>query len=53
MIMSMISVVSMPVAVEARSGDLSFKTVLLFCCVGLVASFGFIASGIDLSAGLM
>lgn len=51
--MSMISVVSMPVATESRSGDVSFKIVLLFCCVGLVASFGLMTQGIDLSAGLM
>jgi hypothetical protein len=51
--MSMISVVSMPVGVEARGGDVSFKMVLLFCCVGLVASFGLMIHGIDLSAGLM
>ena len=31
----------------------SFKTILLFCCAGLVASFGLMARGIDLSAGLM
>jgi hypothetical protein len=55
--MSMISVASMPVAVEARRIDASFKIVLLFCCVGLVASFGLMTQGIDLGidlgAGLM
>ena len=54
--MSMISIAAMPATIEARLADSSFssfKTILLFCCAGLVASFGLVASGIDLSAGLM
>lgn len=51
--MSMISLAAMPAAVETRVADSSIKTILLFCCVGLVASFGLMARGIDLSAGLI
>jgi hypothetical protein len=51
--MSMISLAAMPAAVETRLADFSFKTILLFSCTGLVASFGLMARGIDLSAGLM
>lgn len=51
--MSMISIAAMPVVVETRFADSSFKTILLFCCTGLVASFGLMAHGIDLGAGLM
>ena len=51
--MSMISLASMPVGVEARPADHAFKTILVFCCIGLVASFSLMARGIDLSAGLM
>jgi len=51
--MSMISLAAMPAAVETRFVESSFKTILLFCCAGLVASFGLMARGIDLSAGLM
>lgn len=53
MTMSMISLVAMPAAADTRPGDSSFKTILLFCCVGLVASFGVMAGGIDLGAGLI
>lgn len=51
--MSMISIAAMPAVVETRIADSSFKTILLFCCPGLVASFGLMAHGIDLGAGLM
>lgn len=51
--MSMISIAAMPAVVETRFADSSFKTILLFCCTGLVASFGLMAHGIDLGAGLM
>ena len=51
--MSMISLAAMPAVVGTRIADSSFKIILLFCCVGLVASFGLMARGIDLSAGLM
>ncbi|MBR0829686.1 hypothetical protein JQ596_29550 [Bradyrhizobium manausense] len=50
--MSMISLAAIPAAVESRTIDQSFKTLLLFCCVGLVASFGAMAAGVDLSAFL-
>ncbi|MDE5447168.1 hypothetical protein GWG65_38870 [Bradyrhizobium sp. CSA207] len=55
--MSMISLAAMPVAVETRLemrlGDSSFKTILLICCAGLAASFGLMAHGVDLGAGLI
>ena len=51
--MSMISIAAMPAVVETRFADSSFKTILLFCCMGLVAAFGLMAHGIDLGAGLM
>jgi len=51
--MSMVSLAAMPAVVETRFADSAFKTIFLFCCVGLVASFGLMSRGIDLSAGLM
>ncbi|WP_441236254.1 hypothetical protein [Bradyrhizobium sp. 930_D9_N1_4] len=51
--MSMISLAAMPAAVEMRFANSSFKTILLFCCMGLVASFGLMARGIDIGAGLV
>ena len=51
--MSMISLAAMPAAVETRLADSSFKTILLFCCVGVVASLGLMMQGIDLGAGLI
>ena len=51
--MSMISLAATPAVVEARFADLSFKTILVFCCTGLAASFGLMAHGIDLGAGLI
>ncbi|MBC9880353.1 hypothetical protein G8O24_23790 [Bradyrhizobium sp. INPA01-394B] len=51
--MSTISLAETPSAVEVRSIDHSFKAIVIFCCAGLVASFGLMAHGIDLSAGLM
>ena len=51
--MSMISLATMPAAVETRFPGSAFNTILLFCCAGLVASFGLMVQGIDLSAGLM
>lgn len=51
--MSMISLAAMPAAVETRFADSSFKTILLFCCVGMVASLALMAHGIDLGAGLI
>lgn len=51
--MSVMSVASMPTGLEARSGDFSFRSVVLFCCIGLAASLALVAQGIDLGAGLM
>ena len=51
--MSMISLAEGRAGVATRSIDNSFKTILLFCCAGLVVSFGLMAHGIDLGAGLM
>lgn len=51
--MSMISLAAMPAAVETRFANSSFKTILLFCCVGVVASLGLMAHGIDVGAGLI
>jgi hypothetical protein len=51
--MSMLSLAAMPAGIQACLIDNSFKIIALFCCVGLVASFGLMARGIDLSAGLM
>lgn len=51
--MSMISLAAVSSRMDARSADNSFKTILLFCGAGLVVSFGLIAYGIDLGAGLM
>ncbi|WP_174718686.1 MULTISPECIES: hypothetical protein [Bradyrhizobium] len=51
--MSMISLAAMPAVAETRFSDSSFKTILLLCCTGLVASFGLMAYGIDLGAALV
>ena len=51
--MSMISLTAIPAAVETQSGDYSFKAIIAFCCMGLLASFSLMAHGVDLSAGLM
>ena len=51
--MSMISLAAIPAGVETQSSDYSFKAIIVFCCMGLVASFGVMARGIDLSAGLI
>ncbi len=51
--MSMISLAEMPAAVQIRSNDYSLKAIVIFCCLGLVASFSLMAYGVDLSAGLM
>ncbi|MGV7216734.1 hypothetical protein [Bradyrhizobium sp. UFLA05-112] len=51
--MSMLSLAEMPARIEVRSFDNAFKTIVFFCCIGLVASFSLMATGIDLSAGLM
>ena len=51
--MSMISLAEMPAAIQTRSTDYSFKAIIIFCGLGLIASFGLMAHGVDLSAGLM
>jgi hypothetical protein len=51
--MSMISLAAMPTIAETRFSNSSFKTILLLSCAGLLASFGLMARGIDLSAGLI
>jgi len=51
--MSMLSLAAMPVAAETRFANSSFKTILLFCCAGLLASLGLMARGIDIGAGLI
>jgi len=51
--MSMISLAEMPAATQTRSNDYSFKAIVIFCCLGLIASFSLMAQGVDLSAGLM
>jgi len=51
--MSMISIAEVPAAVQTPSIDNSFKAILAFCCLGLLASFSLMAHGVDLSAGLM
>ena len=49
MIMSMISITEMPAAIDTRAADYNFKTILILSCIGLVASFGMMAAGVDLS----
>jgi hypothetical protein len=48
--MSMISFAAMPIGIEARSTDQSFKTIVLFSGLGLVASISLMAIGVDPSA---
>jgi hypothetical protein len=49
--MTAISIVSTRSAREAQAHDDSPKAVVLFCCIGLVASLSLMIFGIDLSAG--
>ena len=51
--MSMISLAEMPAAIQTRSTDYSLKAIIIFCGLGLIASFSLMAHGVDLSAGLM
>jgi hypothetical protein len=51
--MSMISLTAIPADLETQSSDYSFKAIIVFCCMGLFASFSLMAHGVDLSAGLM
>jgi hypothetical protein len=48
--MSTISFVSTRQVAEVKSGDQSFKLIVLFCCSGLAATIGLLALGVDLSA---
>ncbi len=48
--MSIISVVSMDSGAQHRRADDSFKTVGLFCCVGLLTSLALTAFGVDVGA---
>jgi hypothetical protein len=49
--MTTVSITSIASVSEARSDDHPLKTIVLFCCVGLIASLCLITFGIDLSAG--
>ena len=49
--MTAVSIVSISSVAETRVDDDLFKTILLFCCVGLIASLGLMTLGIDLGAG--
>jgi hypothetical protein len=39
------------ISTHSTQADHSFKTIALFCCFGLAASFGLMILGIDLGAG--
>ena len=47
--MSMISLTEIPAAIDTRSADYDFKTILILSCIGLIASFSMMAAGVDLS----
>jgi hypothetical protein len=47
--MSMLSLAA-PVALDAPKTENPFKLIVLFCCTGLLVSFGVMAQGVDLSA---
>jgi hypothetical protein len=49
--MTTISIVPMRSASEAQADDHTPKTILLFCCLGLVASFFLMTFGVDVSGG--
>jgi hypothetical protein len=48
--MATLSMVSMSSVCEAQTDDRSIKTIALFSCIGLVASFCLVTLGLDLSA---
>ncbi|MGO8909543.1 MAG: hypothetical protein ACLQDM_09510 [Bradyrhizobium sp.] len=50
-IVSIVSFASMGSFAETRDDDHSLRTIVLFSCVGLMASLCLMAFGIDLSAG--
>ena len=47
MIAAFIDLISVP---ETKTDDQSLSTIVLFCCVGLVASLCLMALGLDLGA---
>jgi hypothetical protein len=49
--MTAISIVSMRSVAETQANDHSPKTIVLFCCLGLVASLCLVTLGMDLGAG--
>lgn len=49
--MNAISNVLAHAVTEANTDTNSFKTITLFCCLGLVASLLLAAAGVDLGAG--
>jgi hypothetical protein len=49
--MTAISIVSMRSVAETQANDHSPKTIVLFCCLGLVASLCLVTFGMDLGAG--
>jgi hypothetical protein len=51
--MSMISLAAMPAGTDIHSTDVNFKTILLMSCIGLLASFGLMAAGVDISAAFV
>jgi hypothetical protein len=48
---STVAITSITSVSETRTDDHPLKTIVLFCCVGLIASLCLITFGIDLSAG--
>jgi hypothetical protein len=49
--MTTISITSITSISETRADEHPLKTIVLFCCVGLIASLCLITFGIDLSTG--
>ena len=47
--MTALLLASMHSIVDTKSGDQSFKLVLLFSCCGLAVSLGLVALGVDLA----
>ena len=49
--MTAISIVSMGSVAETKAYDQSLKTIVGFCCLGLVGSLCLVTFGMELSAG--
>jgi hypothetical protein len=49
--MTAISIVSLGSVAETQAYDYSLKTIVGFCCLGLVASLCLVTFGVDFSAG--